>query len=171
MSALSRLDDPSGYSLVVLSVDPSDTPADARSALAEDAARTPHPDETANWHYLTGSTPEIAAVAEAVGFRWRYDPAQKQFLHPSGLVFLNGDGGVSSYLPGLSYRPGDVVLGLRRAVGDIPAGVLPVLLMRFSSDRPASRPARLAIRLLQLGAATVVLAVALMMTLALNRET
>ena len=39
MKALSSLDAPPDYSLVVLSIDPSETPADARSAQQADAAR------------------------------------------------------------------------------------------------------------------------------------
>jgi len=167
IKALSRLEDPARYSLVILSIDPSETPADARSALAADAAGVDRPGDAANWHYLTGSTPAIGAVAEAVGFRWRFDSDRKLFLHPSGLVFLTKDGGVSSYLLGLGYRPGDVALGLTRAEGDIPAGVLPVLLLRFSRDRGFG--ARSVNRMLQRAAATTVLVVAAMLTLALRR--
>jgi protein SCO1/2 len=118
MKALSRLEDFTRYSLVMLSIDPAETPSDARSALAEDAALADQPGDPANWHYLTGSIQPIGGVAEAVGFRWRFDSAHQQFLHPAGLVFLTGDGSVSSYLLGQDYRPGDVLLALTRAAGD-----------------------------------------------------
>jgi hypothetical protein len=54
------------------------------TSVAVDASRTERPGDTANWHYLTGSIPAVSVVAEAVGFRWRCDSAQKQFLHPAG---------------------------------------------------------------------------------------
>ena len=54
-------------------------------------------------------------IADAVGFRYRYDPLLKQFLHPAGLVFLNAAGRVSGYLLGVGYSPGDLALGVTRA--------------------------------------------------------
>ena len=108
IDALSRLDERHDYSLIFLSVDPLDTPSDARAALQADIARFGRAGDTADWHYLTAAAPAIGAVAEAVGFRWKLVSSSHRFLHPAGLVFLTGDGGVLSYLPGLDYRPGDI---------------------------------------------------------------
>jgi protein SCO1/2 len=144
MDALSRLDGLRGYSLIFLSVDPSDTPADALAALQADIARFGRPADTADWHYLTGSETAVGAVAEAVGFRWRLVSLTHRFLHPAGLVFLTRDGGVSSYLTGLDYRPGDIGAGIARAADDFSARILPVLLVGCGFDR---KKVRLAMRL------------------------
>jgi protein SCO1/2 len=133
MDALTRLNGCGGYSLVFLSIDASETPADARAALQSDMARFGRPQEAAHWHYLTASEPAIAAVAEAVGFRWRLVSSPQQYRHPAGLVFLAPGGGVSSYLPGLNYEPGDIGAGIIRAANDLSARILPILLAGFGA--------------------------------------
>jgi protein SCO1/2 len=170
MNALSRLDASRPYSLVVLSIDPTETPEDARSARAADVARFGRPAETADWHYLTGSAASIAAVSEAVGFRARYDTADKQFLHPAGLVFLTDTGTVSGYLLGLGYQPSDVGLGISRAAAGVMGRALPVLLLCFHYDPATGRYTLAIMRILQLGAAVTVLAVGGTVMLALRRE-
>lgn len=141
MDALSRLDGLRGYSLIFLSVDPADTPADAQAALQADIAHFGRPEETVDWHYLTGSEAAIGAVAEAVGFRWRLVSSTHRLLHPAGLVFLTAEGGVSSYLPGLDYRPGDIGAAIVRAADDISARLLPVLLVGYGFGRRKRRAA------------------------------
>ncbi len=139
MDALSRLDGLRGYSLIFLSIDPSETPADARSALQADIARFGRSAETSDWHYLIGSEAAIDAVAEAVGFRWQSVSSPQRFRHPAGLVFLTADGGVSSYLPGLDYRPGDIDARIMRAANDTSARVLPILLVGVGFGRKTRR--------------------------------
>jgi protein SCO1/2 len=170
MNALSRLNDARPYSLVVLSIDPSETPADAQSARSADIARFDHPGETADWHYLTGSAADIAAVTQAVGFKSRYDTKFKQFLHPAGLVFLTGSGTVSSYLLGLGYQPRDVGLGITRAANGVTARALPILLLCFHYDSTTGRYSLAIIRILQLAGAITILAVGGTVMLALRRE-
>src|SRR6202012_1747992 len=75
MHALSNLDAPARYSLVVLSIDPSETPSDAHSAQQADADRYA---PAAGWHYLTGSAQAIESITDSVGFRDRFDAAVKQ---------------------------------------------------------------------------------------------
>ena len=170
MNALSRMEDARSYSLVVLSIDPSETPKDARSARSADVSGFDHPGETADWHYLTGSATSIAAITRAVGFKSRYDTKFKQFLHPAGLVFLTESGTVSSYLLGLGYQPRDVGLGITRAANGLTARVLPILLLCFHYDPTTGRYSLAIIRILQLGGVLTILAVGGTIMLALRRE-
>ena len=116
------------YRLVVMSIDPADTPADAGVAKAADLREAGVANDDA-WRYLTGPAPAVAAVADAVGFQFRYDPEAKQFTHPAGLVVLTGDGRVGSYLGGVGYTGAR----LRRAVEEAGQGGI----------EPASFPVRL----------------------------
>jgi protein SCO1/2 len=170
INALFRLGASRPYSLVVLSIDPAETPQDARSARSADIAQFDRPAETADWHYLTGPAASISAVTQAVGFRSRYDTAAKQFIHPAGLVFLTGTGTVSSYLLGLGYQPSDVGLGLTRATNGVTAPALPILLLCFHYDPATGRYSLAIIRILQLGAALTILAIGGTVMLALRRE-
>jgi protein SCO1/2 len=167
MNALGRLDTQRNYSLVVLSIDPSETPADARAAQQADMARF---QPAAGWHYLTGSAQAVRSITDAVGFRARFDAAHKQFLHPAGLVFLTQTGTVSSYLLGLGYQPSDVGLGIARAANGVTAHALPILLLCFHYDSATGRYSLAILRVLQLGAAITVLVVAGTIMLALRRE-
>lgn len=170
MNALSRLPDSVAYNLIVLSIDPAETPDDARSARTADIARFDRADETASWHYLTGPAASIKDVADAVGFRDRFDSQQKQFLHPAGLVFLTRTGTVSSYLLGLGYQPSDVGLGVTRAARGVTARALPILLLCFHYDAATGRYTLAVMRILQLGAAITILVVGGTVLLAVRRE-
>jgi protein SCO1/2 len=167
MNALSNLSAPPDYSLIVLSIDPSETPADANSAQQADAARF---ELVMDEHYLTGSAEAVQSVTDAVGFRARFDAHGKQFLHPAGLVFVTRTGIVSSYLLGLGYQPSDVGLGIARAANGVTALALPILLLCFHYDPATGRYTLAVLRILQLGAAITVLVVGATVTLALRRE-
>ena len=167
MNALSRLDPSANYSLVVLSIDPSEAATDARSAQQTDATRF---EPVMNAEYLTGSAQAIRSVTDAVGFRARFDAASKQFLHPAGLVFLTRGGIVSSYLLGLGYQPSDVGLGITRAANGVTARALPILLLCFHYDPTTGRYTLAILRVLQLGAAITIMVVGGTIVLALRRE-
>jgi len=125
------------YTLLALSIDPAETPHDAADAKAIDLARIASHDD---WHYLTGSAAAIAGVESAVGFRARYDPRLRQFLHPAGLVVITADGVVSGYLLGVGYSAGDLRAAVSRARnGGIERDVLPILLLCFHYDEATGR--------------------------------
>ena len=127
------------YDLISVSIDPAETPQDAARAKKADLEQAPFA-TGAGWHYLTGAAPAIAAITSAVGFRARYDPEFKQFLHPAGLVVLTPSGTVSRYLQGIGYSGGD----LRAAVSQANAGAIaqaasPILLLCFHYDAATGR--------------------------------
>ena len=57
----------------------------------------------------------MGALADAVGFKYRFDPKSGEFLHQATLVILTGDGRVSGYLHGISYPPAAFKAALARA--------------------------------------------------------
>jgi protein SCO1 len=64
------------------------------------------------WHFLTGDQPSIAHLADAVGFRYHYDEATKQFAHASGIMLTTPQGKLSRYFYGVEYPARDLRLGL-----------------------------------------------------------
>ncbi len=159
------------YALVALSIDPSETRADAAAAKAEDLQRYPAPGAAQNWHFLTGTFDAVQAVANAVGFRQRFDPALKQFAHPAGIIFATPTGAVSSYLLGVGYQPADVRLGVTRAAsGNIAALASPVLLLCYDYNPATGRYTLAVMKLLRLAAAIMVAAMAGALFLAFRRE-
>lgn len=167
----SGLHAPADYTLIVLSIDPNETAADAAEAHRQDAARMPAPAEAAGWQYVTGSTDALRTVEQAVGFRARFDPVLRQFLHPAGLVILTAQGTVSSYLLGVGYRPGDLRAAVTRASeGGVAKAALPVLLLCFHYDPTTGRYTLAVTRLVQLAGVLTALTVGGTIALALRRE-
>jgi protein SCO1 len=159
------------YALVALSIDPSETAHDAKAAKAADLARYPLPGAESGWHFLTGAPDAIAAIADAVGFRDKFDAQLKQFVHPAGVVFVTPKGIVSSYLLGVGYAPNDVRLGVTRAdLGSIAAAALPVLLLCYHYDSQTGRYTLSILKLLRLAAAITVLTLGGAIYLAFRQE-
>ena len=159
------------YALITLSIDPSETPHDAKAAKTADISRYPLPGAERHWHFLTGAPDAVQAVADAVGFRDKFDPQLKQFIHPAGIVFATPKGVVSSYLLGVGYAPGDVRLGVTRAeLGSIAAAALPVLLLCYHYDPQTGRYTLAIMKLLRLAAAITVLTVGGMLYLAFRGD-
>ena len=148
---------PSDYVLVAISIDPSETPTDASKAETTDLGLLGDGRPPA-WHYLTGPSDAVDAVAAAVGFRDRYDPRYRQFLHPTGLTILTANGVVSSYLLGVGYNGGDLRTAILRARGGLVAQAgLPVLLLCFHYDPSTGHYTLAIIKLLRLmGGLTIV---------------
>jgi protein SCO1/2 len=159
------------YSLVALSIDPSETSAEAVAAKADDLQRYPSPGAGENWHFLTGPSDAVQAVADAVGFHNRFDPEFKQFVHPVGIVFATPAGIVSSYLLGVGYRPGDVRLGVTRAQwGSIASAALPVLLLCYHFDPSTGRYTLAILKLLRLAGIITAVTIAGTLFLAFRRD-
>lgn len=104
------------FSVLTVSIDPAETLPQLRryketfvrqAGGGEDVARA--------WRFAAGSPAAIDALAGAVGFRYRYDPASGQFAHQATLVVLTGDGRVSGYLHGVTYAPDALRAALARA--------------------------------------------------------
>lgn len=103
------------FSVVVVSFDPREKPPLAalkKAAYLEEYGR---PGASAGWHFLTGDPLAVASLADAVGFRYTYDPGTEQYAHGSGLVVLAPDGTVSRYLLGVRFEPRDLRLALAEA--------------------------------------------------------
>ena len=64
------------------------------------------------WHFLTGDPPSIEKLTDAVGFRYHYDEATKQFAHASAIMVATPQGRLSRYFYGIDYAPRDLRLGL-----------------------------------------------------------
>ncbi len=159
------------YTLVSLSIDPSETSRDASTAKAQDMAAYPLPGAGAGWHFLTGSAAAVQSVADAVGFRDRFDRQTRQFLHPTGIVFATPSGVVSSYLLGVGYTPTDIRAAVARAgAGRIASAGLPILLLCFHFDPTTGRYTVAILKLLQFAGVLTVLTLGGVLFLLFRRE-
>jgi protein SCO1 len=64
------------------------------------------------WHFLTGTQEEIDKVANAVGFKYRWDEKTEQFAHAGGIMIATPDGKLARYFYGIDYAPKDLKFGI-----------------------------------------------------------
>jgi protein SCO1/2 len=93
----------------------------------------------AHWPFLTGGDSAIRALADSVGFRYRYDKESQQYEHPAVSMVLGPDGKISRYLYGVEFSPRDLRLAVVEASeGKVGTTLDRVILRCFRYD-PASR--------------------------------
>jgi protein SCO1/2 len=150
------------YRLITVSIDPDEEAADAARRRAELVARIGHADQPERWTYLVGAERPIRALADGLGFRYRWDPHTEQFAHPAAIFVIAPDGTIARTFPGISPSPGDLAAALRRAAsGPVVAEPIAERVLSCFRFDPAARAHRALIdRTLRTGGAIVVLAVA-----------
>jgi protein SCO1/2 len=104
------------FDVVVVSIDPSDTPE--RSAAAKQRYVGRYGGDGSGWHFLTGDAASIHLLAGAAGFNFLYDPIQKTFVHPAGVFFVKRHGVVGGHLEQTTFSPGDLQKLIDGAGGD-----------------------------------------------------
>jgi len=113
--SMMSLDAGKDFELVLVGIDPRETPAQAAAKKTEYLHRYKRPGAEAGWHFLTGDEPEIKRVAKAAGFRYAWDEQTQQYAHPTGLIVTTPDGRLARYLFGIEYGPRDLNLSLVEA--------------------------------------------------------
>ncbi len=103
------------FEVVTVSFSPEETPALAASKKKTYLDEYRRPGADAGWHFLTGEAAAIETLARSVGFRYRYDPAVKQFAHAAAIMVLTPKGRVARYFYGVEYSPRDLRFGLIEA--------------------------------------------------------
>jgi protein SCO1/2 len=104
---------PDQFELLSIGLDPKDTAADtlemrnaqlgANSALARQG------------HFLHASEATVQRLTAALGYRYRYDADDDQFIHPAAAYVLRADGVVSRVLTGVGLSGVDMRLALVEA--------------------------------------------------------
>jgi len=141
------------FEVVTVSINPRETPVLAAAKKASYLSRYRRPGADRGWHFLTGAEPAIRSLADAVGFRYEYDPISGQYAHTTGLMVLTPEGRIAAYQYGVEYSPADLRLAVIGASeGKVGTPVEQVLLYCFHYD-PATGKYSLAImKLVRAGA-------------------
>ncbi|HTS17394.1 MAG TPA: SCO family protein [Verrucomicrobiae bacterium] len=156
------------FNVISVSFDPGETPAlaSAKKLTMLDEYRRP-----GDWHFLTGDEASIRRLADAVGFRYIYDPESKQFAHAAGIMVLTPQGKVSRYFYGVEYSARDLRLALVEASSEkIGSVVDEILLYCFHYDPATGRYSLLITRVVQIAGVVTVVALAGFVSLMLRRE-
>lgn len=141
------------FEIVVISIDPTETPALAGMKKNSYLSFYNRPGTAAGWHLLTGQEADIRVVADAVGFRYVYIETTRQYAHPAGIMVLTPGGQISRYFYGTRFRAFDLKLSLTEAgQGAVGSPVDKVLLRCFQYDPMTGRYGFAVILALRIGA-------------------
>lgn len=147
------------FNVLTVSFDPHEGPVLAAAKKKAYMARYKRSQAEKGWHFLTGPKESVDALTQAVGFRYVWDEATKQFAHPAGVVVATPEGRISHYLFGVEYSPKDLRLALvDSAGGRIGNPIDTVLLYCYSYDPKTGSYSASILRLVRLGAVATVLA-------------
>ncbi len=144
------------FDVVVLSIDPSETPELAARKKAFYLKRYGRPETAAGWHFLTGQKAAIDAVTKAVGFGYVRVPGPDgsltQFAHASSIELATTDGKLAQYYLGVEYSAKDLLLGLIDASGNkIGSPVANILTYCYHYDPQTHKHSLIVVRVVQLG--------------------
>lgn len=159
------------FNVVTVSIDPSEghVLADVKQEMY--TGMYGRPGAAQGWHFLTGDETQIKQLADAVGFRYAYDPDTKQFAHASAIMILTPEGKISRYLYGIQFPSRDLRLGLVEASeGKIGSPVDAVLLFCYHYDPHTGKYGLLISHVMQAGGALTVLVLGVLVLILFRGE-
>jgi protein SCO1/2 len=146
------------FDVVTISIDPTESHVLAKVKQEMYVGMYGRPGAAQGWHFLTGDEPQIKQLADAVGFRYAYDPDTKQFAHASAIMLLTPEGKISRYFYGIQFPSRELRLGLVEASeGKIGTPVDQVLLFCYHYDPATGKYGLLISHVIQAGGALTVL--------------
>jgi protein SCO1/2 len=159
------------FEVVTVSIDPTESHVLAKVKQEMYVGMYGRPGAAQGWHFLTGDEPQIKQLADALGFRYAYDPDTKQFAHASAIMLLTPEGKISRYFYGIQYPSRDLRLGLVEASeGKIGTPVDQVLLFCYHYDPATGKYGLLISHIIQAGGALTVLILGIAMLILFRGE-
>ncbi len=159
------------FNVVTVSFDPRDTTQGAAENKQRYLKRYGRQGAAEGWHFLTGKQEQIDALANAVGFRYAWDPQIQQFAHASGIMLLTPDGRVAQYYYGIEYAPRDIQYGLIEASkGKIGNLVDAIVLYCYHYDPEKGKYGAVIFNILRLSALATVLVLGGFMFIMFRRD-
>ncbi|QGJ72046.1 Photosynthetic protein synthase I [Planctomycetales bacterium 10988] len=150
------------FEIVSISIDPSETFKQAALTKERYATAYGKPAAAKGWHFLVGQEAQIRRVADAVGFRYEYLPARREYSHAAVLMVCTPEGKLSRYLYGVAINSQTLKLSLVEASeGKIGSAMDQIILYCFHYDFQEGRYSPIVWRIMQLGGFATVLALAI----------
>lgn len=159
------------FNVITVSIDPSDSTTVAAAKHDLYTGIYGRPGGVEGWHFLTGQEPQIKGLADAVGFRYAYDPDSKQYAHASVIIVLTPEGKISRYLYGIQYPHLDLRLALTEASeGKIGTPVDSILLFCYHYDPHTGKYGLLISRVVQAAGGLTVLGIGTLILVLRRKE-
>jgi protein SCO1 len=159
------------FDVVAVSFNPREGPGLAGQKKENYVKRYGRPQTANGWHFLTGSESSITQLTDAVGFRYAYDDAIKQYAHGAALELLTPRGHIAKYFYGIEFSARDIRLALIEASDErIGTPIDDFLLFCYHYDPATGKYGAAVLRLVRLGGIATVLAFLSFLTISLRRE-
>ncbi len=159
------------FRMITISIDPRETAELAKSKRDRYLASLQKfvPDD--GWQFWTGDSISIKAIADDVGFHFRYDQDRDEYAHPAVVFVLTPDGVISRYLYGIEFKERDLRLSLVEASdGKIGSTLDRLILYCYHYDPDAKGYVLFAQNIMKLGGMTSVVILALFVGTLWRRE-
>jgi protein SCO1/2 len=159
------------FEIVVVSIDPEETPEAAARKMASCVAEYGRASGASGWHFLVGRDTSIRRLADDAGFRYVHDPASNEFAHASGFFVLTPKGVLSRYFYGLEHSASDLRLSFVESSEErIGSLVDQVLLLCFHYDPATGRYGFAIVNAIRLAGLLTIGAIGLFLVRMLRRE-
>ena len=159
------------FEVVTVSIDPKETPQLAAQKKAQYVKRYGRPEAERGWHFLTGDEASVRQLADAVGFRYVYQPEIDQYAHAGAIMVVTPEGKLARYYYGIEYSARDLRLGLveasRNRIGTL-ADV--VTLLCYQYDPHSGKYSAAVMKVVRAGGALTVLGLGTFLFLMVRRE-
>jgi len=159
------------FAVVAFGIDPREGDAQASAALHALGEAFPALTASGGIHATTGAAETIAAITDAIGYRFAYDERIGQYAHVAAVAVLTADGRLARWLYGVTQDPTDLHLALTEAGrGEIGGWTDQLLLLCYHYD-PATGTYGSTVRtLLRVGGCLTVLGLGGFVVLAVRRD-
>jgi protein SCO1/2 len=159
---------------VDVSIDPAEDAkltADTQKRVLELAGRPGQPSAWPFWLSKADGGAAARALADAVGFRYKYDETSKQFAHEAVAFVLTPEGVVARYLYGVDYPARDFRMAVVEASGGrVGTSVDKVVMSCYRYDPVTRRYAPFVFGFVRIGALLVFFALAGLLTVLWRKE-
>jgi protein SCO1 len=163
------------FDILIISIDPNETPELAARKKAYYVRRYGRPETANGWHFLTGTQASIDTVTKAIGFGYVRIPGPdgklNQYAHASSIELATTDGHLAQYYLGVEYSPKDILLGLIDSSGNkIGSPVANILTYCYHYDPQTNRHSLVVARVVQVGGMMTVVSLASFMFIMFRRD-
>lgn len=157
------------FTIVAMSIDPNETTADAVGSI--DELRMRYPSIAPKVHAVTGDETSIAAMTDALGYRYAWDEDIGQYAHIAATAVVTSNGHLSRWLYGLAPSPDDLRLALTEAgQGKIGTWNDQLLLLCYHYDPATGQYSPIIWDAMRIGGALTATSLVVLLGLAIARE-
>jgi protein SCO1 len=159
------------FQAVSISIDPQEDAKAARETRDRMLRAVGGDRDSSRWPFLLGDAFGSRVLADAVGFKYAYDPKSHQFAHEAVSFVLTPDGKISRYLYGVDVLPRDFRLAIVEAGGGRSGTSFDrVLLSCFQYDPVNRKYAPYVMGFMRIGAGLVFVMLATLMAVLWRKE-